>query len=390
MQKTALFLKYVLVSFLLLLSAFSYATEVGPKKGYYLVHDFEDDWTVYDNRQKANVPFVSEQHVDVPSHTLNIDLESNRNYTLLVFSETENFLFINGSLRQKLEAGKWLKMSIDSLYRVYKKPEIALTIFGATGISTKRVYVAHDKKAILAIGEVSQEKLLLAKPKPLHNEHDSLVLISVFLIIIFAILANTYNRLLNQYYNPKNLFTFLIREQAFVVNKPFNQMTFAFIIFLCFLTAFVFIILHQNNQFFSFGRYILQEGDTTRVILTNYFKIAAILIMGMTLKFLLISSVGNVFNVDKTAFVHFFKIVQSSIQFYTVVVFLAAIIAISYPGLVFDWQLLINIAIGFYVLRAIIVYLTIERSIPVKKLYLFSYLCIVEILPILVGVRYLS
>jgi Domain of unknown function (DUF4271) len=379
--------------FSLLLVLFSFAanaTEVGPSKGYFMVHDFQDDWVVYDSRLKANVPYVVEQHPSIPSHTLAIDVESNRNYFLLIFSETENFLFINGSLRQKLPAGKWLTMSVDSLYKVYQKPEIALTIFGATGIQTKKVFFGHDKKIVATVGRLTQEKLLIAKPKPTFNMHDGYVMIAIFLVLLFAILANTFNRLLVQFYNPRNLFTFLVREQAFVVNKPFNPMTFVFVIFLSFLISFVVIILHQNGLLFSLGRLILQEGDTTRVVITNYVKISIILIAGMVLKFMLISSVGNVFNVDKTAFVHFFKMIQSSLLFYTILVFIAGTIAISYPSIGFEWSNLIYVGIVFYLLRSLIVYLTIERSIPVKKLYLFSYLCIVEILPILIGVRYLA
>ena len=35
---------------------------IGPEGSYYLVHDYQDDWQVFDNRYKAYVPYVREQH----------------------------------------------------------------------------------------------------------------------------------------------------------------------------------------------------------------------------------------------------------------------------------------------------------------------------------------
>jgi hypothetical protein len=354
------------------------------------VHDFQDDWVVYDTRQKANVPFVVEQHQNVTSHTLNIDIEANRNYTLLIFSRDNNFLFVDGALKQRLPANEWLKMNIDSLFSITKKNEIAITIFGSDNIEDKKVLIGYDKKAAVKTNNSIIENLLIAKPRLFNSSNNIIIIIGVFLVILFTILFNSYSKQLNTFYSPGNLFTFLVREQSFGLNTPFSPQTFLFIIFLSFLMAVLGTVLHEKNRFFSFGGAFLQQGDTLIVFLFNYLKISFLALLSLIVRYMLITLVGTVFKVDKIADVHFSKGIQASLIFYTFLTPFVAMFILNFPHIELNWALIVNICIGFYVLRAFIAFRTIERSLPVKNLYLFSYLCIVEILPILLGIRYLS
>ncbi|MFC0184764.1 hypothetical protein ACFFJX_20520 [Pseudarcicella hirudinis] len=69
--------------------------------------------------------------------------------------------------------------------------------------------------------------------------------------------------------------------------------------------------------------------------------------------------------------------------------FLVSYSAISYPFILqnFEKYLLIPVVI-FFILRLLLIYFTINKLTSLKNLYLFSYLCIVELIPVIIGIRF--
>ena len=94
---------------------------IGPGSSYYLVHDYQDDWQVFDSRYKAYVPYVREQHNDYNSFSLFFDIENYKGYKLLYRSERENYLFIDATLQKKLPTTSWVVLDIDSLQQAFGK-----------------------------------------------------------------------------------------------------------------------------------------------------------------------------------------------------------------------------------------------------------------------------
>jgi hypothetical protein len=137
------------------------------------------------------------------------------------------------------------------------------------------------------------------------------------------------------------------------------------------------------------GRTILQEGDTLGVLLSNYFRISLAVFVIMVMKYFFIGLVGQLFNLEKIVDLHYFKIVQASSLFYSALVLVLSILFMQYLPNDFNWQVyLFTPIVAFYFIRIFILYFTIIRSIPKQSLYLISYLCIVEILPVILGIRF--
>jgi hypothetical protein len=149
-------------------------------------------------------------------------------------------------------------------------------------------------------------------------------------------------------------------------------------------------MLLQSKGIYVFGgRTILQEGDTLGVLLSNYFRISLAVFVLMVMKYFFIGLVGQLFNLEKVVDLHYFKIVQASSLFYSVLVLVLLILFMAYFPNDFNWQVyLFTPIVAFYLIRIFILYFTIIRSIPKQSLYLISYLCIVEILPVILGIRF--
>ncbi|WP_337042568.1 DUF4271 domain-containing protein [Emticicia sp. 17c] len=382
-------MKKALYIFFLLLSFNSFAGTVGPNGEYFLVHDYHDDWQVYSDKMKAYVPYIAEQHVNYPSHTVFCDIESNRGYNLLIYAEKEdNFLFINGSLRQKIPVDKWMVLNIDSLYKAYEQPLIYITLYGSPNIEDKKLLLAYKR-------ELNQKPIVLAEsgikaqprtPTPYRNYF---VVVSMLILVVFSYLSNSYVRAFDRYYNLRDLFNTLVRDQSFLINKPLSRMNILFIVMLAMIISFFFMLL-QSKGIYAFGmRAFLQEGETLGVLASNYFRICLAVFMLLIFKYFYISLIGQLFNLEKVVDLHYFKLVQASIIFFTGLVVVLLVLFLEYFPKDFNWTTyLFTPVIFFYVIRFIILYFTINRSVPIQSLYLISYLCIVELLPIILGVRF--
>lgn len=374
---------------MLLISSKLFATTVGPSNQYFLVHDYHDDWQVYNDRMKAYIPYITEQHLAYPSHTLFCDIQSNRGYDLLVYSKkADNFLFVNGSLRQKIPVGKWIVLSVDSLYKVYEQPTIYITLYGSNNIEDKILLLGYkrslDQKPIIL-----SESGITAKPRTPAPYRNYLVMVSMFILVMFSYLSNSYIRAFQRYYNVRDLFNTLVREQSFLINKPLSRMNIMFIILLALIIGLFYMLLQSKEIYVFGGRTILQEGETLGVLSSNYFRICLAVFVMLIAKYFFISLVGQLFNLEKVVDLHYFKIIQSSIIFFTALVLLLLVLFMAYFPHDFNWQFyLFTPIVAFYLVRCFILYFTINRSLPIQSLYLISYLCIVELLPVILGIRF--
>ena len=58
------------------------------------------------------------------------------------------------------------------------------------------------------------------------------------------------------------------------------------------------------------------------------------------------------------------------------------------PGEAFNAKIIYYILLGCYLLRSVLAYFSILKSSGIQSLYLIAYLCVVEILPIILGLRF--
>jgi hypothetical protein len=382
-------LKKILYIILLFISSKSFATTVGPNEQYFLVHDYHDDWQVYNDRMKAYIPYISEQHLGHPSHTVFCDIQSNRGYNILVYAQKDdNFLFINGSLRQKIPVGKWIVLNVDSLYRAYEQPVIYITLYGSNDIEDKKLMLVY-KRSLNQKPIVLAESGITAKPRTPAPYRNYIVLVSMFILVFFSYLSNSYVRAFQRYFNLKDLFNTFARDQSSLINNPLNRMNVMFIILLSLIISLFYMLLQSKDINIFGGRTILQEGDTLGILLSNYFRMTLAVFVLMVIKYFFIGVVGQLFNLEKIVDLHYFKIVQASSLFYSALVLLLSILFMQYLPNDFNWQAyLFTPIVAFYLIRVFILYSTIIRGIPKQNLYLISYLCIVEILPVILGIRF--
>lgn len=360
---------------------------IGPGGRYYPVHSIRDDWQVYDEANKAYIPFIVEQHSELPSVSAFIDLESNRNYKLLVWSEEDCYVFLDAALKQKLPGGSWLVMSIDSLYKVYRKPQLFLTLYGPPGIENKQAFIGYPKSASQKAVVLSDDNLsVLPRPHTVYDDFFGLALI--FLLGTHAFLFTFFRRPFLSFFSLHDLFALRLRDEQFVINKQLNRATIAFTLNLSFVIGFLIMFVQDLDIDVFASRTLMLQGRQLPSLIIDFFLVSGIAFLLMMGKYVALQSIGSLYRLESITNLHYFKILQaSSIFFPTIAILLTALVFNIHDPASIGAYLQIPFII-FYVGRLVLLYVVFTNAASVKSLYLISYLCIVELVPLLIGVRF--
>lgn len=359
---------------------------IGPGNQYYPVHNFQDDFQVYDEASKAYVPYIAEQHADQTALSAYVDLESNRHYNLLIRTQKDGYLFINAALKKQLVAGQWTVLSIDSLFRVYRQPEIFLTIYGAPGISGKRLFIGYPKSATQR-PVILRDDNLSVRPRPFSVYDNFLSLGLLFLLATHAFLFSFYHRAFLRFYSLRDFFSLRAQEESFLINRPLSSTNILFVVNLSFVVAYLIVFVQSRNLDVFVSRQLLGEQNLVAV-LWEFLALSGISFVALMGKYLALEVIGNLYKLKNSINVHFFKVLQSSMLFFTLLALLLVILAYNTAITTWSESMLLIPLLVFYTGRLAFLYIVIRSQEAIKNLYLFSYLCIVELIPLIIGLRF--
>ena len=365
------------------------AQGIGPNKVYYLVHDCRDDWQVFDERYKAYVPYIQERHENYSSFSLFFDIENYKNYKILYRSSKENVLFVDAALQRQLPADAWVVMDIDSLERVYGKTKLFLTFFGnTTNVGDIEVLVGNR---IIASNTdiILPESGLTILPKNFSPFQNFLVLATLFLLSSYAFLYNYQSRAFQRFFNIQDLVTVNNRNDSFLVSKPFDVGNLLFTLNLSITLAYLYLLLQHNSAAIFSIQSLIGDNKTLFDFIGNFLKISLIIFGLFMFKYLALSLLTGLYQLKRVTNIHFFKIIQASSIFFLGVAILMLFMTVSTPtNAAILEKIILYVVIIFFVSRLVLLYFTINKLSSLKNLYLISYLCIVEFIPLIVGIRF--
>ena len=368
------------------------ANEVGPGKSHYLVYDYSNDWLVYRSQYKNYVPYSRALNETDLSVSLLVDLFKNRRYDLLVSTSKENYLFIEGSLQKKLAPDDWLVLDIDSLRRLYKKDVILLTLYGSAGNEGKTVLVGHAKRIANAPSSVpnsSPFSFINIKPHRTSPFGDFSVIQILLLLILTLFTYVGSPTLFRRFVSPSDFFDRSERNDLYRFNRPYERFMFIIAIIVSAAMAYLILFLDHYGVDLIPSSGFLSEGATLAGFLTDSAKLTLIFLGLLFLKFIMMEIVSGVLNLERVVNSHYIKSLQLSYLFYGICVVVFYGISLQNPlWLQLLSPYLLYIVILYYLLRFGLLYIFVNYSGQFINLYLFSYLCVIEIIPLIVGVKF--
>ncbi|MCF2486854.1 DUF4271 domain-containing protein [Dyadobacter sp. CY347] len=366
------------------------AAKVNPPEQYFPVYDYQNDWLVYNPQYKNYVHFSQGVNEGARYVSLYIDLVKNRRYVLLLKAETEGYLFLEGSLQNKIDKDQWQELNIDSLYKIYKKDELLLTIYGSAGIGDKSVLLCNKKK-LNDPTTIEQAGRNFINIKPItftpFGNFAALSLILILMLSVWIFNANplSFIRLIN----PIEFFNNDPRDQLSKINKPYSNTAVFFVIITSMLMSFIVVFFSANKlNVFSVST-ILSEKSNTLQILGDFFILSSIFFLLTYAKYICMVMAGNMLNLDKQVDIIFLKIVQSSYLFYAALFLFVFMLSFNHINWLNEMRMYVLAPfLLFYSARFLALYIVTKPPGSLINLYLFSYLCVIEIIPLIVGIKF--
>lgn len=383
-----LFWAFITVFFLTGPNSVVAASKITPPENFSVINNLQNDWLVYNSTYKNYVPYSLELNESSKYVSVYLDLIKNRNYFILLKTESQSYLFLEGALQREIPKESWQVLRIDSLYRIYKKDEILLTLYGNPGIAEKELLIANKR----SVGEkelATSSSFINIRPIEFTSFGNFAVLAVILLLILNAWIFNANPLIFARFINPVEFFKNDPRDQLSKTNKPFGNTVIFFVVIVALATAFVLIFLATNKiNLFSVSSLLYEKANTIQ-LLGDFFMLSVIFFLLLYGKYILMVMVGNMLNIDKFVDVLFIKIIQSSYLFYVLMFLLAFVLSFNEPALLNSVKGFVLVPfLIFYIARTVILYIVTLPQGSYINLYLFSYLCVMEIIPLLVAVKF--
>ncbi|WKN41815.1 DUF4271 domain-containing protein [Tunicatimonas pelagia] len=347
---------------------------------YFVVKDLRQDWLTVDEANRY-VPYVAGQKkgavVGLP-----LNLTRFRGNQLRCCVPRNSSLLINQQLVKNFDRSDCIFLDIDSL-RNHHAETVFLTIFQG------QKDFDHVSVEIINFGQdLAEENPVVARAAAIKMNFFGMGLLT--LLIFYAILKHQYGKNFKIIYNISRIFSSKVREDDTRV-RLVTEANIAFLIHYCLLIAFLLIIVVPPTIELPFTTsYISFPPVSFSQYLLLWVELAVIVLVIILVKYLLLMLLGSLFRLRAMKYLHMFDFMRMSLVFWTAV-FIAVIC--FFPNLQFNTEIylqgLIYGFLLFALVRVIILYFRLAQNASFRNIYLFSYICVAEILPLLAGLELL-
>ena len=373
-------MKRLLIAILLLLSISSVTAQSASQ--YNTIQNLQSEWLAID-AQNRYIPFVASQG---PRTTIGVslDLIQYAGNQLRCCVPRNSAILINQQIIARATQDRCFNFSIDSLYRVYSQESLLLTVYQPQKALNKiRLSIVSINQNVPFPKNQIEERVDISKG-------DFFVVGLIALLVIYAVLINQYPKTFRTIYNLSGMLSFRMREKDMRI-RLINQAHILFLVQHCLLVAFLLIMLVTSSPISSTATsYINFSPHTVSAFLLLWVEVSIIVLTTIWMKYVLIMLFGTLFKLRYLKNFHMFDFMRMSLIFWVSIFFL---VVCTYQNVsvtdAFYSKMLIYLFIIFAVARIIILYLRLFKNAQFRNMYLFSYICTAEIIPLLVGLELL-
>lgn len=366
----------------------SLAKTGGPEDAYYILEDFDNHWLIYDQETQDFLPFTRKESSDNPAHSVILRPSLFKGYTLLVKSDNQTGqLLINNTIFKSLPKDTWISIPVDEI--PMKEDKVLLTFYGSTNLNHKSLMIGSLIKNSETASTLPKSRLGIIKLRPFKPSENAFVVAFLILLSFSTIVSSTNPKAFNEYFELSDLLTTKIRETRFLISKPMNRVNLAFISLLSLMTGFIYILLAGDGivLFSSFLPLNFENAGAGYYLLifTLATLVSFLLYLG---KFFMLAICGQLFGLGKTTNLHFYKNIQFLL--FSFLLLSIGLYAFTTQHVLSKENLGMSIPIILIIIysgRVILSFFSILKNHNIQYLFLIAYLCVVEVLPTIIGFR---
>lgn len=306
-----------------------------------------------------------------------VDANKYKGDYLVIKDANPYFVFINNQLVKEIKEGE-CRLSLDSIQAIYSS-DLAFSVYQKRGINK----LATTVEAPVMVSHLFDKGLREGS-----YFLNFSVLACLILFAFFTALLRANPKLTLDYLNVIKIFSIQEREDDLLNSRVTSSVNLLFYLFGSLFASFTLLVLfHYGESLIAIASYFkiqsLSEGFLQWVRLSIW--IAVVLIC----KLVLIYFVSFVFHLRDTPSIHFFNYMRL-LLFTFVLIALASGLYFMFHGqspsfyLRFLW-----IGIIIFMVGDLMIYFKLLVKTSFQRFHLFSYLCITEIIPLVILIRIL-
>jgi len=351
---------------------------------HYKIKDLKNDWKIFSEEENALVPYIEEINPKTKNVYIVIVPDEYRENGISLRFKNKSAIFINNKLVYNASEHLSVVLSIDSLAGIYGQPKMLMSLYSEEGIhDIESSIVSYSDKNRSLLSKMDHLSILPLDRGPIW---DFMKIGAIIILILYAVLVNIGNRVFNDYYNIINSFIRASTDEFLNRSKKITRIDLVFIIVLAVvLSFFIVIALYQfgfqdnSNALTSFGS-----------LFAKWLWLFLFFLGWFMLRFILISLSSDLFKMREVGTIHTFEFLRIT-NFYSLLIFLLLVLSvfIIQISLALFTDIIIYSIVIISFIRAVILYLKFLNSSNYTKLYLFAYLCSAELLPVIVGLKFL-
>jgi hypothetical protein len=343
--------------------------------------DLGSRWHIYDNELNKFVPFVPAGKINIKHLILPVGRYEFPGARISFDLPGGAHLFVNGNYLVNAEGKKTASLNLDSLFNVYSYDTLIFGIYYsvATSVPAKAgllITGSEENNPGISNIEIGSRQFL--------TDLNEFVIIGLMITIGYvAFLFNYDQKLFRQYFNVARIFSRPETDDFLERSRPLAGTDMLFIILEALLLGFYCnLLMYRYHSDYELTKFNFLSGIFYWILLS------LVLLIWNFIKFSFIRNLARVLQIREVIRIQFFESKRITVLLLLINTILAIVLLFGFKihfSVYLDF-LMKSLVIGA-VLRFLIVSLKILNNVPYKKMYIISYLCTSELIPVVIGLK---
>lgn len=339
-----------------------------------IIKDLSYDWLAYDDDENYYFPIVNFFENQYNTRTLYQDFEHNETYSLTFFSEPDLCLFVNNQLFRKFSEKKEVDVKLSEiLKKASNSKKVILTFYHPESFVPLQIYKTYIP---IQSNYLAHSDLYQIIKKPIQAEKETLIMSFFVFIGLMTYLKYNSSIWFDAYFNFLNVLYGRNVEDS-ILSRVLNSKTFLIIVIISLLFNLNLKLL--NLKLLHFYYFVLPDNyQYVGLFITGTIYIVVFLLI----KYWFLYLASMFLKIGQFYKLHYFQ----SIRMYLLILlilFLVTLFRVNFN--VFSYFLVISFLFWLFRLG-----LLVKKEVGFRKIYLFSYLCILEIIPVVLLLKQLT
>ncbi len=351
---------------------------------YDVIKNLNREWITID-KNGHYVPYVDKSMADVPVVGIELNTTRYSGNHILICAPANSTILLEKKIASYHQDKVCRLMAIDSLRETQDKENILISVFQASkDFEEVGLWIVQSKSVS------GQQATNSSYKRDITVLKDFFTVGILILLILYSLLINQYPRIFGNLYNLSRVFSFKVRDDNSKV-RLINEAHIMFLAQHCFLLGFLLIILFSTSGLIQIDiPFIDLQPDTFWGYMILWGQMALLVLAAIWCKYVIVMLFGILFKFRQLRFAYMLDYMRMSLIYSA---FLFALLIVIFAGIGYYNESYFNLLIYLFILlasiRVIILYFRLFRSASFRNIYLFSYICVAEVIPLLISIELL-